>query len=96
MSRSVIDTEQIAAAAGQIRSTADAIESAVAHLRSLLGALDGAWEGPAKAEFQRVVQDYQGAQAQMTQSLADIAAVTSAASAAYVQHEDQTRALFTR
>ncbi|HET7399523.1 MAG TPA: WXG100 family type VII secretion target [Intrasporangium sp.] len=96
MSRSIVDTERIAAAAGQIRSTAETIESAVAHLRSLLGSLDGAWEGPAKAEFERVVHDYQGAQAQMTQSLSDIAAVTSAVSAAYAQHEDQTRALFAR
>lgn len=96
MSRSVIDTERIAAAAADIRRLADTIQSSVGELRGRLAALDGAWEGPAKAEFVRVMHDYQGLQARVNETLGDISNLTSKASAAYLQHEDATRALFAR
>jgi WXG100 family type VII secretion target len=94
MARSVVDTERIAVAAGDINRLADTIQSNVSELRGRLTALDGAWEGPAKAEFVRVMHDYQGLQAKVNQTLADIGRLTSKASAAYAQHEDATRALF--
>ena len=59
MSRSIVDTEVIAAAAGDINRLAESIQSDVATLRGRLASLDGAWEGPAKAEFVRVLHDYQ-------------------------------------
>jgi WXG100 family type VII secretion target len=96
MSKSVVDTAAIQSAAADINRLKDTIQQASAQLRSRLGALDGAWEGPAKIEFTRVMHDYQGVQGRLNESLDDIARVTSRASAAYLQHEDATRALFAR
>ena len=96
MSRSIVDTEVIAAAAGDINRLAESIQSDVATLRGRLASLDGAWEGPAKAEFVRVLHDYQTAQARMNEALADIARLTTRVSAAYLEHENATRALFAR
>ncbi|EWT02669.1 type VII secretion protein [Intrasporangium oryzae NRRL B-24470] len=96
MSRSIVDTDRIAAAAGDITRLAESIRGDVAALRARLTALDGSWEGPAKAEFVRVMHDYQGLQAKVNESLADIARLTSRASAAYLEHENATRALFAR
>ena len=55
MSRSIVDTEVIAAAAGDINRLAESIQSDVATLRGRLASLDGAWEGPAKAEGRAVI-----------------------------------------
>src|SRR5262245_52252371 len=66
MPRSVVDTEQIAAAAGDINRLADTITSSTAELRGRLAGLGADWQGPAKVEFERVMHDYQRIQAQMT------------------------------
>ena len=60
MSRSIVDTEVIAAAAGDINRLAESIQADVATLRGRLASLDGAWEGPAKAEFVRVFPTKRG------------------------------------
>lgn len=94
MSRSVVDTERIAAAAGDINRLADTITSSAAELRGRLAGMAGDWQGPAKVEFERVMHDYQRTQAQMTEALADIGRLTMKASSAYAEHENATRALF--
>ena len=43
-----------------------------------------------------MLHDYQSAQARMNEALSDIARLTSRVSAAYLEHENATRALFTR
>jgi WXG100 family type VII secretion target len=96
MSRSVVDTERIAAAAGDINRLADTITSSAAELRSRLAGMGADWQGPAKVEFERVMHDYQRIQAQMTEALADIGRLTLKASSAYAEHENATRALFAR
>jgi WXG100 family type VII secretion target len=96
MSRSVVDTERIAAAAGDISRLADTITSSSAELRGRLAGLGADWQGPAKVEFERVMHDYQRVQAQMTDALADIGRLTLKASSAYAEHEQATRALFLR
>ena len=96
MSRSVVDTERIAAAAADINRLADTIVSSTAELRGRLAGLGTDWQGPAKVEFERVMQEYQRTQAQMTDALADIGRLTLKASAAYAEHEQATRALFVR
>jgi WXG100 family type VII secretion target len=96
MTRSVVDTERIAAAAADINRLADSITSSAAELRGRLAGLGGDWQGPAKAEFERVMADYQRVQAQMTESLADVGRLTLKASRAYAEHETATRALFAR
>ncbi|MEO7753958.1 MAG: WXG100 family type VII secretion target [Terracoccus sp.] len=96
MSRSIVDTERIAAAAGDINRLAERIRTDVAELRARMVSLDGAWEGPAKAEFVRVMHDYQALQARVNESLSEIGGLTSRVSAAYLEHENATRALFTR
>jgi WXG100 family type VII secretion target len=96
MTRSVVDTERIAAAAGDINRLADTITSSTAELRGRLAGLGADWQGPAKVEFERVMHDYQRIQAQMTESLADIGQLTLKVSSAYAEHEQATRALFLR
>jgi WXG100 family type VII secretion target len=96
MSRSVVDTERIAAAAGDIHRNSQAIESTMAELRGRLTGLDGSWEGPARLEFVRVMQEYQTVQAKLVQTLGDIGRLTLQASTAYADHETATRALFAR
>ena len=94
MSRSVVDTERIAAAAGDIHRLADTITSSTAELRGRLAGMGADWQGPAKVEFERVMHDYHRIQAQMTEALADVGRLTLKASAAYAEHENATRALF--
>ena len=96
MSRSVVDTERIAAAAGDINRLADTITSSTAELRARLAGLGADWQGPAKVEFERVMHEYQRVRAQMTDTLGDIGRLTLKASAAYAEHEQTTRALFLR
>ncbi len=96
MSRSVVDTERIAAAAGDINRLADTIPSRTAELRGRLAGMGADWQGPAKVEFERVMHDYQRIQAQMTEALADVGRLTLKASSAYAEHENATRALFAR
>ncbi len=96
MTRSIIDTERISAAAGDIHRIADTVQSDMGELRGRLSSLNGAWEGPAKTEFERVMLDFQATQSKVTQLLGDIGALTMRASAAYAEHESSTRALFAR
>lgn len=96
MSRSVIDTERIAAAAADIQRNSSAIESNMSQLRGRLGSLDGSWEGPARLEFTRVMQELETLQARLAQNLEDIGRMTLKVSSAYAEHETATRALFTR
>ena len=96
MSRSVVDTERIAAAAGDINRLADTITSSTAELRGRLAGMGADWQGPAKVEFERVMHDYQRIQAQMTEALEDVGRLTLKASSAYADHENATRALFAR
>ena len=96
MSRSVVDTERIAAAAGDIHRLADTITSSTAELRGRLAGMGADWQGPAKVEFERVMHDYQRIQAQMTEALANVGRLTLKASSAYAEHENATRALFAR
>jgi WXG100 family type VII secretion target len=96
MSRSVVDTERIAAAAGDIQRNSQAIESNMSELRGRLSGLDGSWEGPARLEFMRVMQEHQTLQARLAQNLGDIGRMTLQVSSAYAEHETRTRALFAR
>ena len=96
MTRSIVDTDRIAAAAGDIQRNSQTIESTVAELRGRLAGLDGSWEGPARLEFQRVLQEYQALQARVSETLADIGRLTLQVSTAYAEHESATRALFAR
>ena len=48
MSRSVVDTERIAAAAADINRLADTITSSTSELRGRLAGMGADWQGPAK------------------------------------------------
>jgi WXG100 family type VII secretion target len=96
MSRSVVDTERIAAAAADINRLAETITSSTSELRGRLAGMGADWQGPAKVEFERVMHDYQRIQAQMTEALADVGRLTLKASSAYAEHENASRALLAR
>ena len=59
-----------------------------------LGSLGGAWEGPARKQFDDVLERYNQMQHKITTTLAEISTLTARASTAYEQHETATRAMF--
>ncbi|WP_353510232.1 WXG100 family type VII secretion target [Intrasporangium sp.] len=94
MARSIVDTEAIRVAAVDIQRLSDDIQSATSALRARLGSLSGAWEGPARRQFDDVLERYNQMQHKINTTLAEISTLTARASTAYEQHETATRALF--
>ncbi|MDC5698976.1 WXG100 family type VII secretion target [Intrasporangium calvum] len=94
MARSVVDTEAIRVAAVDIQRLSDDIQSATTALRGRLGSLSGAWEGPARKQFDDVMERYNQMQQKINSTLGEISTLTAKASNAYEQHETATRAMF--
>ncbi|HEY9493421.1 MAG TPA: WXG100 family type VII secretion target [Intrasporangium sp.] len=94
MARSIVDTEAIRVASADIQRLSDDIQSATAALRGRLGSLGGAWEGPARKQFDDVLERYNQMQHKINTTLAEISTLTAKASTAYEQHETATRAMF--
>ena len=94
MARSIVDTEAIRVASVDLQRLSDDIQSAAAALRGRLGLLSGAWEGPARQQFDDVMERYNQMQHKINTTLAEIGTLTAKASTAYEQHETATRAMF--
>ena len=94
MARSIIDTERITAAAGDLKRNSESIEASVREMRTRLASLSGAWEGPAAVQFGSLIQEWEALQARVTQCLQNVSQMTTKAATAYQQNEDATRAMF--
>lgn len=90
-----VDTDRIQAASGDIARISGEIEAQVAAMMSRLTALQDAWKGSAASQFTGVVQQWQGTQRQVQQSLDSIGAVLGAAGARYAETEAQAVRMFT-
>jgi WXG100 family type VII secretion target len=89
-----VDTDRIAAASGDIARISADIEGQVAAMLARLTALQDAWQGSAAAQFQGVVQQWQGTQRQVQSSLQGIGTVLGAAGARYAETEADALRMF--
>jgi WXG100 family type VII secretion target len=90
-----VDTERIAAAAGDVARMSTQIEEEVAQLLARLTGLQDAWTGAASAQFQGVVAQWRATQQQVRESLDSIGHVLGAAGAEYAETEAQAVRMFT-
>ncbi|MCB1253759.1 MAG: WXG100 family type VII secretion target [Austwickia sp.] len=91
-----VDTQQIAAASGDIRRMSGQIESDVASMMARLSALQNAWRGSAAAGFQQVVTQWSATQRQVRESLDAIETTLARAGTQYADVEAANAALFAR
>jgi WXG100 family type VII secretion target len=89
-----VDTDRIAAASGDIALISADIEGQVAAMLARLTALQDAWQGSAAAQFQGVVQQWQGTQRQVQAGLQSIGTVLGAAGARYAETEADALRMF--
>ncbi|WP_392544347.1 WXG100 family type VII secretion target [Oryzobacter telluris] len=89
-----VDTDRIAAAAGDVARISTEIEGQVAVMMARLTGLQDAWTGSASAQFQGVVGQWRGTQQQVRTSLDAIGQVLGAAGAQYAEAEAQAVRLF--
>ncbi|WP_432839487.1 WXG100 family type VII secretion target [Dactylosporangium sp. CA-092794] len=67
------ETDRIRDTANQVRARADSIDNELSALRGQVGALDGAWSGPAYATFQQLYEQWEQQAQHLHATLADIA-----------------------
>ncbi len=89
-----VDTDRIAAAAGDIARISAEIEGQVGIMMARLTGLQDAWTGTASMQFQGVVTQWRGTQQQVRTSLDSIGQVLSAAGSQYAETEAQAVRLF--
>jgi WXG100 family type VII secretion target len=89
-----VDTDRIAAAAGDVARISAEIEGQVGVMLARLTGLQDAWTGTASAQFQGVVAQWRGTQQQVRASLDSIGTVLAAAGAHYAETEAQTLRMF--
>ncbi len=89
-----VDTDRITSASGDIARISAEIEGQVAAMMARLSSLQDAWQGSAAAQFQGVVQQWQGTQRQVQASLQSIGSVLGAAGARYAETEADALRMF--
>lgn len=89
-----VDTERIAAAAGDVQRISADIEGEVAAMMARLTALQDAWRGEASGRFQGVVAEWRGTQARVRESLDLISRALGQAGQQYAAAEQQNAAMF--
>ena len=89
-----VDTERIAAAAGDIARISAEIEGQVGVMMARLSGLQDAWTGSASSRFHTVVADWRGTQQQVRASLDSIGQVLGAAGTQYAEAEATATRMF--
>ena len=89
-----VDTDRLAAAAGDVARISAEIEGQVAAMMARLTALQDAWTGSASVQFQGVVSQWRGTQQQVRTSLDSIGQVLGAAGSQYAEAEAQAVRMF--
>lgn len=89
-----VDTDRLAAAAGDVARISAEIEGQVAVMMARLTALQDAWTGSASVQFQGVVSQWRGTQQQVRTSLDSIGQVLGAAGSQYAEAEAQAVRMF--
>ena len=89
-----VDTDRIAAAAGDVARISAEIEGQVATMMARLTGLQDAWTGTASVQFQGVVAQWRGTSQQVRASLDSIGQVLGAAGTQYAEAEQQAVRMF--
>jgi WXG100 family type VII secretion target len=89
-----VDTEAIAAAAGDVHRISGAVEAQVAAMMARLDALQGAWRGEASGRFQAVAAEWRATQARVRESLEHVGQTLALAGRQYESAEQHNAALF--
>src|SRR6478736_4783930 len=89
-----VDTDRIAAAAGDVARISAEIEGQVGVMLARLTGLQDAWTGTASAQFQGVVAQWRGTQQQVRASLDSIGQVLGAAGSQYAEAEANATRMF--
>ena len=89
-----VDTDRIAAAAGDVARISAEIEGQVGVMLARLTGLQDAWTGTASAQFQGVVAQWPGTQQQVRASLDSIGQVLGAAGSQYAEAEASATRMF--
>lgn len=89
-----VDSDAVLGATSAIRATADRLQSETAAMLGQLTQLQGSWTGGAALAFQRVVDRWRGAQAELEAALADIGGALAHAGNQYAQTEMAAAGLF--
>ena len=89
-----VDTERIAAAAGEVHRISGEIDASVARMMSQLTALQEAWRGEASGRFHVVAVEWRTTQARVRESLDHIGRALGQAGQQYEAAELQNAAMF--
>ena len=89
-----VDTDRIAAAAGDVARISAEIEGQVGTMLARLTGLQDAWTGTASVQFQGVVTQWRGTQQQVRASLDSIGHVLGAAGSQYAEAEANATRMF--
>lgn len=94
MSQFQVDSAQVAAASGAVRSSAAALGTEVDRMMRNLLDLQGSWKGQASAAFQQVVTDWRGTQERVRGALEEIQRALAQAGRRYEEVEGATARMF--
>jgi early secretory antigenic target protein ESAT-6 len=89
-----VDTERIAAAAGEVHRISDEIDASVARMMTQLTGLQDAWRGEASGRFHDVVVEWRSTQARVREALEHIGQALGQAGRQYEAAELQNAAMF--
>ncbi len=89
-----VDTERIAAAAGDIDRISADIDAQVSAMMARLTALQDGWKGSAATRFQGVTAEWRGTQARVRGSLDHISRLLAQAGQQYAAAEQQNTSMF--
>ena len=96
MTRYQVDSDAVLTSVSGARGTIARIQGEVSGLTADLGALQGAWTGPAATAFQSLLGEWTTTQRQVEQMLASIAEALGSAGTHYAEIEQANARLFLR
>ncbi|WP_026550295.1 WXG100 family type VII secretion target [Arthrobacter sp. Br18] len=91
-----VDTDTLAARSSSVQGTIFRLQAEVNSMQAGLRELEVLWGGQASANFQQLITQWYGTQAQVEESLMGINEALSIATAQYAEAELSNARLFTR
>ncbi|WP_029291574.1 WXG100 family type VII secretion target [Cellulomonas sp. HZM] len=95
MSRYEVDSAQVTAAAGAVRTRAATIRSEVAAMQRQLTDLQGSWRGAAAGQFAALMAEWGTASTRLDHALGQISTAMQSAGQTYAEAEQRAARLFT-
>jgi WXG100 family type VII secretion target len=89
-----VDTDSLAARSVQVQGTIGRLQAEVNTMQAGLRELEGLWTGQAATNFQQLITQWRGTQAQVEESLAGINAALGLATQQYAEAELSNARMF--